>query len=51
MRYGAAIVVMAFDEKGQAATLDDKVRICERAYTILIKEIGFQVISFLIQMY
>ena len=41
MRYGAAIVVMAFDEKGQAATLDDKVRICERAYTILIKEIGF----------
>ena len=41
MRYGAAIVVMAFDEKGQAATLDDKVRICERAYTILVKEIGF----------
>ena len=41
MRYGAAIVVMAFDEKGQGATLDDKVRICERAYTILVKEIGF----------
>ena len=30
LRYGAAVVVMAFDEKGQAATFDDKVRICER---------------------
>lgn len=41
MRYGAAVVVMAFDEKGQAATLEDKVRICERAYTILVDEVGF----------
>lgn len=41
MRYGAAVVVMAFDEKGQAATLDDKVRICERAYKILVNEVGF----------
>ena len=41
MRYGAAVVVMAFDEKGQAATLNDKVRICERAYKILVGEVGF----------
>ena len=41
LRYGAAVVVMAFDEKGQAATLDDKVRICERAYNILVEEVGF----------
>jgi len=41
LRYGAAVVVMAFDEKGQAATLDDKVRICERAYNILVNEVGF----------
>ena len=41
MRYGAAVVVMAFDEKGQAATLDDKVRICERAYKILVNEVDF----------
>ena len=41
MRYGAAVVVMAFDEKGQAATLEDKVRICERAYIILVDEVGF----------
>ncbi len=41
MRYGAAVVVMAFDEKGQAATLDDKVRICERAYKTLVDEVGF----------
>ena len=39
--YGAAVVVMAFDEKGQAATFDDKVRICQRAYEILVKEVGF----------
>ncbi len=41
LRYGAAVVVMAFDEKGQAATLDDKVRICERAYEILVNEVNF----------
>ncbi len=34
-RYGAAAVVMAFDEQGQAATLDDKIRICKRAYDLL----------------
>ncbi len=39
--YGAAAVVMAFDEKGQAATYDEKIRICERAYRILVDEVGF----------
>jgi 5-methyltetrahydrofolate--homocysteine methyltransferase len=39
-RYGAAMVVMAFDENGQAATLHDKVRICQRAYRILTQEVG-----------
>jgi len=34
-RYGCAVVVMAFDEKGQAATYEDKIRICKRAYDIL----------------
>lgn len=40
-RYGAAAIVMAFDETGQAATCDDKVRICQRAYQLLIEEAGF----------
>ncbi len=40
-RYGAAVVVMAFDEKGQAAEQDDKVRICKRAYDLLTTELGF----------
>lgn len=39
-RYGAAVVVMAFDEEGQADTLHRKVEICQRAYTILTKEVG-----------
>ena len=39
-RYGAAMIVMAFDEKGQAATFQDKVRICVRAYGILTEEAG-----------
>jgi 5-methyltetrahydrofolate--homocysteine methyltransferase len=39
--YGAAVVVMAFDEQGQAATLAEKIRICERAYRILVDDIGF----------
>ncbi len=39
-RYGAAMVVMAFDEKGQAATFEDKVRICQRAFRILTQEVG-----------
>ena len=41
LKYGAAVVVMAFDEKGQAATYEDKIRICERAYRILVDEVGF----------
>ncbi|WP_394825561.1 methionine synthase [Pendulispora albinea] len=41
LRYGAAVVVMAFDEQGQAATYADKIRICERAYRILVDEVGF----------
>ena len=41
LKYGAAVVVMAFDENGQAATYDDKIRICERAYRILVDEVGF----------
>ena len=40
-RFGAAVVVMAFDEQGQAATYEDKIRICERAYRILVDEVGF----------
>jgi 5-methyltetrahydrofolate--homocysteine methyltransferase len=42
LKYGAAAVVMAFDERGQAATYEDKIRICERAYRILVDEVGFQ---------
>jgi len=41
LKYGAAVVVMAFDEQGQAATYDEKIRICERAYRILVDEVGF----------
>jgi 5-methyltetrahydrofolate--homocysteine methyltransferase len=41
MQFGAAVVVMAFDESGQAATYSEKIRICERAYRILVDEIGF----------
>ena len=40
-RYGAAAVVMAFDENGQAATRDEKVRICTRAYKLLTEKLGF----------
>ena len=40
-RYGAAAVVMAFDEKGQADTYERKIEICERAYRMLVDEIGF----------
>ncbi len=40
-RYGAAVVVMAFDEEGQAATIERKVAICRRAYRILVEECGF----------
>jgi 5-methyltetrahydrofolate--homocysteine methyltransferase len=41
LKYGAAVVVMAFDEQGQAATYEDKTRICERAYRILVDQVGF----------
>ena len=41
LRYGAAVVVMAFDETGQADTIERKVEICERAYKILTEEVGF----------
>jgi 5-methyltetrahydrofolate--homocysteine methyltransferase len=41
LKYGAAVVVMAFDEQGQAATYDEKIRICERAYRILTDELDF----------
>ena len=40
-RYGAAVVVMAFDEQGQAVTADHKVAICARAYKLLTEEVGF----------
>ena len=41
LKYGAAVVVMAFDEQGQAATYEDKIRVCERAYRILVDQLGF----------
>jgi 5-methyltetrahydrofolate--homocysteine methyltransferase len=39
--YGAGVVVMAFDEQGQAETVERKVAICERAYRLLVDEVGF----------
>ncbi|UTP38669.1 methionine synthase [Phenylobacterium sp. LH3H17] len=41
LRYGAAVVVMAFDELGQADTARRKIEICERAYRILVDQVGF----------
>lgn len=40
-RYGAATVVMAFDEQGQAVEIADKLRICQRAYELLTRDVGF----------
>jgi 5-methyltetrahydrofolate--homocysteine methyltransferase len=40
-RYGAAVVVMAFDERGQADTIERKVEICQRAYQLLVERAGF----------
>ncbi len=40
-RYGAAAVIMAFDEKGQADSYERRIEICERAYKILVNEVGF----------
>ncbi len=41
LRYGAAVVVMAFDERGQAETAERKFAICERAYKLLVESVGF----------
>jgi 5-methyltetrahydrofolate--homocysteine methyltransferase len=41
LRYGAAVVVMAFDENGQASSYAEKIRICERAYRLLVDTVGF----------
>ena len=40
-RYGAAVVVMAFDERGQADTFERKIELCQRSYRILTQEVGF----------
>lgn len=40
-RYGAALVVMAFDEQGQAVAFQDKVRICQRSYRLLVENLNF----------
>ena len=40
-RYGAAVIVMAFDEQGQADTVERKVSICERSFRILTEKVGF----------
>lgn len=40
-RYGAAVVVMAFDEEGQAVTADHKVRVCQRVYRLLTEKVGY----------
>ncbi len=40
-KYGAAVIVMAFDEDGQAASLERKIEICQKAYNILTREVGF----------
>ncbi len=40
-RYGAAVIVMAFDEKGQADTYERRIEICKRSYDILVNEVGF----------
>ena len=41
-QYGAAVIVMAFDEKGQADTFERKTEVCERAYRILTEKVGFR---------
>src|SRR5690606_7479033 len=40
-KYGAAVIVMAFDETGQAESARRKIEICERAYNLLVDEVGF----------
>ncbi len=41
MMYGASVIVMAFDERGQASTLVDRISVCQRAYKILVEKVGF----------
>ena len=41
LRYGAAVIVMAFDEQGQADTFERKIQICMRAYDLLLEKVGF----------
>src|SRR5207244_10561844 len=41
-RYGAAVVVMAFDEQGQAVEISEKVRICKRAFKLLTEQVAFR---------
>lgn len=41
-KYGAAVIVMAFDEQGQADTFERKIEICQRAYEILVNELNFE---------
>ncbi|MBF99997.1 MAG: methionine synthase [Owenweeksia sp.] len=41
-RYGAAVIVMAFDEKGQADTYERRIEICKRSYDLLVEEVGFK---------
>ncbi len=41
LQYGAAVIVMAFDEKGQADSFNKKIEVCRRAYNILVNEVGF----------
>ena len=41
LRYGAAVIVMAFDERGQADTLERKIEICTRSYQVLVDKVGF----------
>ncbi|MCP4883608.1 MAG: dihydropteroate synthase, partial [Flavobacteriales bacterium] len=41
LKYGASVVIMAFDEQGQAVNYLDKIRICEKAYNILVNKVGF----------
>ena len=40
-KFGAAVVVMAFDEEGQAADEERKVSICQRSFRLLVREVGF----------
>src|SRR5437867_3548641 len=41
-RYGAAVIVMAFDEQGQAVEVAEKLRICKRAFKLLTEQVGFR---------